>query len=179
MLLLTDCCWQVLIVEAAHTFGLCLFVYKVLPAYDVVRALLLTCATSIVPATLKLLLTKGARTPLSVIVDICALLMQCSVFFLVTMFPRSPHALQLPDSLNLLELCASVVLISLRYWENFIDRDIGTIAVQNFKQTLRLGRCKMYIFASVWKIALTLAFAYLLIPQVAVTSSNTLLRLYQ
>ena len=167
ILLLFGC--QVLIVEAAHTFGLCLFIYKVLPAYDIVRALLLTCATSIVPAALKLLLTKGDRSPLSVIFDICALLMQCSVFFLATMFTRS-HAFQLPDSLHLLELCASVTLISLRYWENFIDRDIGTLAVQNFKQTLRLGRCKMYIFASIWKIALTLAFAYLLIPQVRVIS---------
>jgi len=157
--------YQVLIVEAAHTFGLCLFVYKVLPAYDVVRALLLTCTTSIIPAALKLLLTKGGRSPLSVIVDICALLMQCSVFFLVTVFTRA-RAFHLPDSLHLLELCASVVLISLRYWENFIDRDISTLAVQNFKQTLRLGRCKMYIFASIWKIALTLAFAYLLIPEV-------------
>lgn len=156
-----------LIIEAAHTFGLCLFVYKVLPAYDIIRALLLTCSTSIVPAALKLLLTKGGRSALSVIVDICALLMQCSVFFLVTMFTRT-REFQLPDSLHLLELCASVVLISLRYWENFIDRDIGTLAVQNFKQTLRLGRCKMYIFASIWKIALTLAFAYLLIPQVRV-----------
>jgi len=166
LLLLLFAC-QVLIVEAAHTFGLCLFVYKVLPAYDVVRALLLTCSTSIVPAALKLLLTKGGRSPPSVIVDISALLMQCSVFFLVTMFTRT-RTFQLPDSLHLLELCASVVLISLRYWENFIDRDIGTLAVQNFKQTLRLGRCKMYIFASIWKIALTLAFAYLLIPQVTV-----------
>jgi len=162
------CVYQVLIVEAAHTFGLCLFVYKVLPAYDIIRALLLTCATSIVPSALKLLLTKGGRSPLSVIGDICALLMQCSVFFLVTMFTHA-RTFQLPDSLHLLELCASAVLISLRYWENFIDRDIGTIAVQNFKQTLRIGRCKMYIFASIWKIALTLAFAYLLIPQVRVT----------
>ena len=156
-----------LIVEAAHTFGLCLFVYKVLPAYDIVRALLLTCATSVGPAALKLLVTKGGRTLLSVIVDICALLMQCSVFFLVTMFAPERAFL---DSLHLLELCASVVLISLRYWENFVDRDIGTLAVQNFKQTLRLGRCKMYIFASIWKIALTLAFAYLLIPQVRAIS---------
>jgi len=158
---------QVLIVEAAHTFGLCLLVYKVLPAYDIVRALLLTCATNVVPAALKLLLTKGGRSPLSVIIDICALLMQCSVFFLCTMYTRSP-AFQFPDSLHLLELCASVLLISMRYWENFIDRDIGTLSVQNFKQTLRLGRCKMYIFASIWKIALTLAFAYLLIPQVRI-----------
>lgn len=148
--------------EAAHTFGLCLFVYKVLPAYDIVRACLLTCATNTVPAALKLLLTKGGRTALSVIVDIGALLMQCSVFFLVTVFSRGHAA----SSLHLLELCASIILISLRYWENFIDRDIGSLAVQSFKQTLRLGRCKMYIFASIWKIALTLAFAYLLVPQV-------------
>lgn len=51
-----------------------------------------------------------------------------------------------------------------RYWENYIDRDIGAIPIQSFKATLRIGRCKTYIFASVWKIGLTLACAYILIP---------------
>ena len=49
---------QVLIFEAAHTFGLCLLVFKVLPNFDMIRALLLMCTSSIIPALLKLLLTK-------------------------------------------------------------------------------------------------------------------------
>lgn len=75
---------QIFITEAAHTFGLCLFVFRVLPQFDVVRAVLLMSATCIVPALLKLVLTKGDRGPLSIIVDILALIMQCTVFFFIT-----------------------------------------------------------------------------------------------
>ena len=100
---------------------------------------------------------------MSVIMDILALLMQCSVFFLMTRYSTT-EGVFITDMVQLLELAASLFLISFRYWENFIDRDIGAIGVQSFKQTLRLGRCKTYIFASLWKIALTLAFAYLLVP---------------
>ncbi len=46
------------IFEAAHTFGLCILVFKVLPRFDFVRALLLMCTSSIVPSLFKLLLTK-------------------------------------------------------------------------------------------------------------------------
>ena len=159
---------KVFIVEAAHTFGLCMFVFKVLPAYDVIRALLLTSATNIIPSALKLFLTKGGRGVMSVIADILSLVMQCSVFFLMTVYTTKPtkDGRVNNNSSQLLELSASVVLISVRYWENFVDRDVGAIAIQSFKQSLRIGRCKTYIFVSLWKILLTLGFAYLLVPQV-------------
>lgn len=121
------------------------------------------CATSIVPAFFKLVFTKGNRGPLSVIIDIFALLMQCSVFFLMTRY-FTTERIFITDLIRLLEIAASLFLISLRYWENYIDRDVGILEVQAFKQTMRNGRCKTYIFASLWKIALTLAFAYVLVP---------------
>ena len=62
------------------------------------------------------------------------------------------------------QLASSLILISLRYWENYIDRDICSFQIQTIKNNLRIGRCKTYIFASLWKIGLTLAFAYILIP---------------
>lgn len=152
--------------EAAHSFGLCLFVFRVLPQYDVIRALLLMCSTNIVPSILKLILTKGDRGPLAVVMDILAVAMQASVFFLMTVFDRGQGQWGGPSGgvLPLVELAASLVLISVRYWENFVDRDLGAIPLMGFKQTMRLGRCKTYIFASLWKMALTLAFAYLLVP---------------
>ena len=152
-----------LITEAAHTFGLCLFVYRVLPRFDLVRACLLMCTGSVVPALFKLLLTKGHRSVFTVIVDILALLMQCSMFFIVTRYLTRDRTV-LVDPVEIVQIIASMVLISLRYWENFIDRDMGILNIQAFKSTLRVGRCKTYIFASVWKIGLTLAFAYILIP---------------
>ena len=63
------------------------------------------------------------------------------------------------------QMAASVILISVRHWENYIDRDICSFQIQTIKNNLRLGRCKTYIFASLWKIGLTLAFAYILVPK--------------
>ena len=65
---------------------MCLFVFKVLPQFDVIRALFLMNATCVLPALMKLLLTKGDRGPMSVIMDIVALAMQCSVFFFMTRY---------------------------------------------------------------------------------------------
>ena len=61
-------------------------------------------------------------------------------------------------------LASSLIMISVRYWENYIDRDMCSFQIQTIKNNLRIGRCKTYIFASLWKIGLTLAFAYILIP---------------
>lgn len=152
-----------MLTEAAHTFGLCLFVYRVLPQFDGVRATLLMCTSCTIPAIFKLLLTKGDRGPLSVIIDILAVLMQCSMFFLITHYLTRDRG-SLIEVVDIVHVVASVSLISFRYWENFVDRDIGAIPVQSFKMSLRLGRCKTYIFASLWKIGLTLAFAYILVP---------------
>ena len=96
--------------------------------------------------------------------DILALLMQCSVFFFMTKYQNRFNS-YIDNVLQFTELAASLVLISLRYWENFLDRDICSFHIQSFKSSLMRGRCKTYIFASVWKIGLTLACAYMLIPK--------------
>lgn len=137
--------------------------YRVLPQFDLVRACLLMCTASVIPALFKLILTRGHRGVISVIVDIFALLMQCSMFFIITrLLTRDRKVIVNP--VDIVQIVAAMVLISLRYWENYIDRDLGALNVQSFKATLRVGRCKTYIFASVWKIGLTLAFAYILVP---------------
>ena len=82
--------------------------------------------------------------------------------FLCRLFTRDKTPIE--DFTTMVEAISAMVLISFRYWENFIDCDIGMIRIQNFKQTLRIGRCKTYIFASLWKIGLSLAFIYILIP---------------
>ena len=81
--------FQVLIIEAAHTFGLCLLAYKILPQFDVVRAILLLCCCNMVPSLFKLLLTRGGRGPVAVIMDILAMLMQFSVCFMLTRYKQS------------------------------------------------------------------------------------------
>ena len=61
--------------------------------------------------------------------------------------------------------------MSLRYWENYIERDICSFKIQTIKNNMRIGRCKTYIFASLWKIGLTLACAYILVPRMTSLSS--------
>jgi len=120
-------------------------------------------ATCVVPALFKLFLTKGHRGLASVVLDVIALAMQCSVFFIATIY-LTREGVAIEDVAVLIQTTASLVLISLRYWENFIDRDIGAVCIQSVKARLRMGRCKTYIFASLWKIGLTFAFVYILIP---------------
>ncbi|XP_013398991.1 uncharacterized protein LOC106165353 [Lingula anatina] len=155
--------FAIILTESCHTFGLCIFVFRVLPKFDIIRALLLMNASCFIPALFKLLFSKVGRGPITIVFDILATVMQASMFFLVTRFlTRDKTALQ--GVSEVAQVPAALVLISIRYWENYIDRDIFNIPVQAFKQSIRRGRCKSYIIASLWKIGLTFAFAYILIP---------------
>ena len=80
----------ILCVETAHSFGVSIFVFRVLPKLDVARGILLMNAVCTVPCLLKLFLSKTNRNSVSAlkrliifILDAVALLMQCSVFGIV------------------------------------------------------------------------------------------------
>lgn len=61
-------------------------------------------------------------------------------------------------------LCVSIV-----WWENYVDRDIKLgklkIPLGTYKRHLQSVRSKANIGASIWKIALTVVFSYLLLPR--------------
>ncbi len=61
-------------------------------------------------------------------------------------------------------LCVSIV-----WWENYVDRDIKlgklNIPLGTYKRHLQSVRSKANIGASIWKIALTIAFSFLLLPR--------------
>jgi hypothetical protein len=61
-------------------------------------------------------------------------------------------------------LCVSIV-----WWENYVDRDIKfgkiNIPLGSYKRHLQSVRSKANIGASIWKIALTIAFSFLLLPR--------------
>ncbi len=77
----------VLIIETAHSFGICLFTFRVLPKLDVARAILIMNAVCVVPGILKLLLSKNDvstfKKMVIFIIDLLAVLMQCTVFGIV------------------------------------------------------------------------------------------------
>ncbi|XP_064608019.1 chitin synthase chs-2-like isoform X3 [Liolophura sinensis] len=83
----------ILFVETIHSFGLCLFVFRVLPCLDTVRSLLLMNAFCSVPAILRLVATKRSEDPrrrmTTIILDFFAALMQISAFVIVLLSLRT------------------------------------------------------------------------------------------
>lgn len=67
------------------------------------------------------------------------------------------------------ELPIALMLVSLVWWENFVDRDIkcGSYKLVNMKllkENLMATRCKTNFISSLWKIIVTLLFAYMFHP---------------
>ena len=94
----------VFLLEALHTFGLSLLVFRVLPSCDVVRATLLTNALCLLPALLKLAFAKThtgtVAKALTVLVDLLALTAQLSVLFVIvgTEFTAFTHKTKVPGA---------------------------------------------------------------------------------
>ncbi|XP_055864361.1 chitin synthase chs-2-like isoform X1 [Biomphalaria glabrata] len=186
----------VLFIETVHSFGLCLFLFRVLPCLDTVRCLLLMNALCTVPAILRLFATKRSedtkRKIATILLDILALLMQLSAYAIVlasmksecVKSPTVPGDKETPtvstgsawqNSYSLSdmswEIPLSLLLISVKWWENFCDEDLRIgclyVPVKQFKETLHRCRVKCYILASLWKIGVTFGFAFLLVPRLA------------
>ena len=263
----------VLLVETAHSFGISIFVFRVLPKLDLARAILMMNAVCTVPGILKFFLSKThvstAKRLIIFIMDLCAVLMQCTVFGIVFaskyMFKSSSRpsggtstSLDAPSisidaggadtdhltteslfesdssrlrrhigafivnqttsilskrsagefddlfemtpsgapgipagkansSVNVMfedilssfqiewELPIALMLVSLVWWENFVDRDIkcGSFKLVNMKllkENILATRCKTNFISSLWKIAVTILFAYLFHPGIFNTS---------
>ena len=66
------------------------------------------------------------------------------------------------------ELPVALICISFSYWENFVDGDLSlfgcTIRFQSWKKYLHHCRPRIYIIASIWKIAWVIGFARILQP---------------
>jgi hypothetical protein len=72
----------VFFIETLHSFGIVIFVFHILPKLDAARSLLIMNAVCLVPAFLKLFLTKSnssiVRRSLLFLMDFFAFAMQCS-----------------------------------------------------------------------------------------------------
>ncbi|CAF3327378.1 unnamed protein product [Rotaria sp. Silwood1] len=67
------------------------------------------------------------------------------------------------------EAPVALFCVSIVWWENYVDRDIKlgklNIPLGTYKRHLQSVRSKANIGASIWKIALTVAFSFLLLPK--------------
>lgn len=67
------------------------------------------------------------------------------------------------------EAPVALFCVSIVWWENYVDRDIKlgklNIPLGTYKRHLQSVRSKANIGASIWKIALTVVFSFLLLPR--------------
>ncbi|ESP01302.1 hypothetical protein LOTGIDRAFT_111741, partial [Lottia gigantea] len=74
------------------------------------------------------------------------------------------------------EIPLALVLISVNWWENFVDKDFRLgciqIPVKDYKDTLHKVRVKSYLIANLWKVGLTFGFAFLLVPNLSMYGLN-------
>ncbi|CAF3445896.1 unnamed protein product [Rotaria sp. Silwood1] len=229
----------VFFIETLHSFGIAIFVFHILPKLDAARSLLIMNAVCLVPAFLKLFLTKSnssiVQRSLLFLMDFFAFAMQCScvgialaskflkddgpVIIQTTIsslfLPTSTYSIPLlnrykrQDDLmggnvdllgsgisgnneNILfttpasnmssidqnlktilagfhiewELPVALILVSLTWWENFVDRDIKIggrtlVHLKLLKENILATRPKTSIIITCWKILVTVLFAYI------------------
>ncbi|XP_070174081.1 uncharacterized protein [Littorina saxatilis] len=166
----------VLMMEALHTFGLTLLVFRILPRLDVVHGLLFLSVVATVPSIIKpimgVVVSRKKRQTLFItinwILDILAIVGQLSVFPVVFLLHYDETSGK--NALNTLDVIGALVFVSLSCWENFMDgRFFVNLAdgnpLKNFvlkrRFDLERGRYIPQLITSVMKIGGTIGLAHL------------------
>ncbi|KAL7298109.1 hypothetical protein TKK_0009113 [Trichogramma kaykai] len=145
----------VFVMETFHVLGLALMFFAILPDLDAVKGAMLANCVCFVPGLLALMSRNKdkdeSRRFVLVLVDLAALAAQATGFVVWPLLDsKSPSLWLIPPAL---------VLISCRWWENYVSdkSPIGLIkSLHRVKRDLIQTRYFTYIFISLWKI---LAFA--------------------
>ena len=151
--------FQIIAVEIAQTFGLCLLVFIVLPRLDAIRGLLLTPAVAFIPSLLHVFLRPKYETKRApkLILDILAVLMQASALCFWLFIDR-PKAEGESDHFRW-ALPVSLILVSLSWWQNHVVKITQELAVGNalrrWTRVHRHYRYHVYLLVSFFKIAAT------------------------
>ncbi|KAF8781911.1 Chitin synthase chs-2 like protein [Argiope bruennichi] len=143
---------MIFIVETLSTIGLCLLVFVVLPDLDVIKAAMLTNCVCFVPAVMSLLArnSEEAKRPLKIVFDMMAIVFQGSALAVWPVTESGPNTWCIP---------LSVVLVSMRWWENYLDKKSPISLIRKLsviKDDLRKSRYFTYVFMSMYKMVLIL-----------------------
>lgn len=186
---------QCTVVEVSHSIGLCLLVFQLLPNLAPIRGACVLSATTIIPSFLKLFYTTdtafvqrncGTRKRIALFVlNMLAFFLQLSVLpFLLLPDIEYLHGCETStvvvnvdhDTVNVTEewqidtekgckIVLSLLLTSVLWWENFVDKVNGTGRIQQFllktKYEIEESRSYIYIFVSVLKIVTSVVATYL------------------
>ncbi|XP_013390586.1 uncharacterized protein LOC106158988 isoform X2 [Lingula anatina] len=158
-------------VETAHTCGLCLLTFLILPYFDVVQSLMVLNGVAFLPALLQLVIrpAKEKLRPVKITFDVLATLAQISALVvwpvaagvdnMQVVFRGTPGYVLWLTPLALL-------LISFSWWENYVYIDTkahhsNMNPVRRFltkaRAVVRRSRYKLYVFMCPWKIVLSFA----------------------
>ncbi|XP_014664502.1 PREDICTED: uncharacterized protein LOC106806877 [Priapulus caudatus] len=135
-------------VETLHTLGVYTFALRVLPRIDAVYGAMVTSGICFIPGVMRLL-NHGRRERWGVaqiLLDVLAIALQGTVFawLFLTL-----------DALNAGIATASLICISLSYWETFVSEASAIPILSQLGKTrneMRGARHKTYFLVNVWKI---------------------------
>ncbi|CAF1379835.1 unnamed protein product [Adineta ricciae] len=157
------------IAETCHTVGLSMLVFRILPSVDNVTGLFVLNGVCIVPAILNLFTTRRHHnTSLKLLIfmcDIASVLMQLSVCFIPSILKTTEKV----SSQLQWQLPLALFLISLGYWESFVETRLPNKHFfkwfQRAVRLLRKTRPKVYVTASLLKIIVLIITAISFLPK--------------
>ena len=153
-------------IECVQTFGLCLFVFIVLPRLDAIRGLLLTPAVAFIPSILRIFLRPKYEnnTVVHIVLDVLAALVQTTALFMWTVVDK-PSDLRESGHFSW-ALPVSLMLISLSWLPNFV---MGSYIIKGKQEGSRGNEIldlwadihyedhyHLYLFVSLAKIVMTI-----------------------
>ncbi|KAB0798176.1 hypothetical protein PPYR_09169 [Photinus pyralis] len=137
----------VFLAETAHTIGIALLVFIILPDLDVIKGAMLTNCLCFVPGVLGLLSrnSKESKCFLKVIIDLLAIAAQATGFVIWLIVEKKPNLWLTP---------LTILLVSLGWWENYICANSPIPFIKKLgkiKQQMSATRYFTHIFISIWK----------------------------
>ncbi|XP_017770728.1 PREDICTED: uncharacterized protein LOC108558345 [Nicrophorus vespilloides] len=137
----------VFICETAHTIGIAMLVFCILPDLDVVKGAMLTNCLCFIPGVLGLLSrnNKESQRFIKVIIDLVAITAQATGFVVWPIVERKPQLWLIP---------IAIFLTSCGWWENYISKHSPIPFIKRLgkvKEEFQACRYFSYMFISIWK----------------------------
>ncbi|KAL1514128.1 hypothetical protein ABEB36_003439 [Hypothenemus hampei] len=147
--------------ETAHTIGLALLIFHILPDIDVVKGAMLTNCLCFIPGVLGLLSRNNTETSrfLKVIMDLIAISAQATGFIIWPIIENRADLWIIP---------ITIFLISFGWWENYVSKHSPLPFMKKMgkmRESFDKTRYFSYMFISIWKILcffLTILFILLI-----------------
>ncbi|CAD5114651.1 DgyrCDS3701 [Dimorphilus gyrociliatus] len=152
--------------EAAYAFGVSILVFKVLPTCGSFLAFFIIHGITITPSIMKLLeyttfSKKTIKTHcIKFIVDICNFASQVIGLIVLTIAVVSSFAGIKSSQESQYVAALAIIIVSLKYWENFVDSKILNIDFKQFKTNIQDHKPILNFISLPIKIGIIVGMAY-------------------